>query len=51
MVTSMSENGDVDYEATPNLLQWHIDQNTNKLCKLGTTGEWASSILWQMVKM
>ncbi|GAX24149.1 4-hydroxy-tetrahydrodipicolinate synthase [Fistulifera solaris] len=39
MVTPMSEKGDIDYDATRNLLQWHIDQGTDNLCILGTTGE------------
>ncbi len=31
--------GDVDYDATRNLLQWRIHQGTDNLCNLGTTGE------------
>lgn len=39
MVTPMSEKGEVDFVATRNLLQWHIDEGTDNLCILGTTGE------------
>ena len=35
----MSENGEIDFVATRNLLQWHVEQGTDNLCILGTTGE------------
>lgn len=42
LVTPLSENGDVDYLALQNLLDWHVEQGTNGIVCVGTTGESAT---------
>ena len=42
LVTPLSENGEVDYLALQNLLDWHVDQGTNGIVSVGTTGESAT---------
>ena len=42
LVTPLSENGEVDYDALRNLLDWHIDQGTDGIVPVGTTGESAT---------
>lgn len=42
LVTPLSENGDVDYLALQNLLDWHVEQGTNGIVSVGTTGESAT---------
>ena len=39
LVTPMSENGDVDYQALANLIEFHIDAGTDGIVSVGTTGE------------
>jgi len=42
LVTPLLENGDVDYESLSNLLDWHIDNGTDGIVSVGTTGESAT---------
>ncbi len=42
LVTPMLENGDVDFAALENLINWHIDQGTDAIVAVGTTGESAT---------
>jgi 4-hydroxy-tetrahydrodipicolinate synthase len=42
LVTPLSESGEVDYPALQNLLDWHVEQGTNGIVSVGTTGESAT---------
>jgi 4-hydroxy-tetrahydrodipicolinate synthase len=42
LVTPMEEGGEVDYEALEKLIDWHIDNGTNGIVSVGTTGESAT---------
>jgi 4-hydroxy-tetrahydrodipicolinate synthase len=42
LVTPMKENGDIDWQALDNLVQWHIDSGTHGIVAVGTTGESAT---------
>ena len=42
LVTPMLPNGDVDYICLENLIDWHIDQGTDGIVSVGTTGESAT---------
>jgi len=42
IVTPMKENGDVDYQAFERLVDWHLENETDGLVVLGTTGESAT---------
>jgi len=42
IVTPMHENGDIDYTAFDQLLEWHIDSGTDAVVVVGTTGESAT---------
>ena len=42
LVTPMEEGGEVDYESLENLIDWHINQGTNGIVSVGTTGESAT---------
>jgi len=39
LVTPMSESGEVDYAAFESLLDWHLEQGSDGVVVLGTTGE------------
>ena len=39
LVTPMSASGEIDYASFSSLVQWHIEQKTDALVILGTTGE------------
>ena len=39
LVTPMIPNGDVDYVALENLIDWHIEKGTDGIVSVGTTGE------------
>lgn len=39
LITPMTEDGQIDYAAYKALLEWHIEQGTDGLVILGTTGE------------
>lgn len=42
IVTPMSASNDVDYDAFSTLIEWHIEQGTDGIVVLGTTGESAT---------
>lgn len=42
LVTPMSANGDIDWEALDKLVDWHIEQGTKAIVAVGTTGESAT---------
>ena len=42
LVTTLLKNGDVDQESLSNLLDWHIDNETDGIVSVGTTGESAT---------
>lgn len=39
LVTPMHANGDIDYDCLDKLVEWHIEQNTQAIVAVGTTGE------------
>lgn len=39
IVTPMFEDGSVDWKSLEKLVEWHIDQGTNSIVAVGTTGE------------
>ena len=42
LVTPMMENDDIDYKSLESLIDWHIEQGTNGIVSVGTTGESAT---------
>jgi 4-hydroxy-tetrahydrodipicolinate synthase len=42
LVTPLLKNGDIDYESLSNLLDWHIENETDGIVSVGTTGESAT---------
>ncbi len=42
IVTPMNESGDIDYKAFERLVDWHLENETDGLVVLGTTGESAT---------
>ena len=42
LVTPMEKNGDVDFNALENLIEWHIQNGTDGIVSVGTTGESAT---------
>ena len=42
LVTPMEEGGEVDYKSLEKLIDWHINQGTNGIVSVGTTGESAT---------
>ena len=42
LVTPMMENDDIDYQSLESLIDWHIEQGTNGIVSVGTTGESAT---------
>ena len=42
LVTPMEEGGEVDYESLEKLIDWHINNGTNGIVSVGTTGESAT---------
>ncbi len=42
LVTPMQSNGDVDWEALRQLVEWHVAEGTNAIVAVGTTGESAT---------
>ena len=42
LVTPMLANGDIDYPRLADLIDWHIEQGTDCLVAVGTTGESAT---------
>ena len=42
LVTPLLKNGDIDYDSLSSLLDWHIDNGTDGVVSVGTTGESAT---------
>ena len=42
LVTPMLPNGDIDYQSLEKLIDWHIQQCTDGIVSVGTTGESAT---------
>jgi len=42
LVTPLTQSGGVDYESLKRLIDWHIDQGTDGIVSVGTTGESAT---------
>ena len=42
LVTPFHESGEIDYNSLERLVQWHIDEGTNGIVSVGTTGESAT---------
>ncbi len=42
IVTPLNKSGEVDYASLENLLNWHIDEGTDGIVSVGTTGESAT---------
>lgn len=42
LVTPMYENGEIDWQSLDKLVQWHIDEGTDAIVAVGTTGESAT---------
>ncbi|MGH8415395.1 MAG: dihydrodipicolinate synthase family protein, partial [Gammaproteobacteria bacterium] len=39
LVTPMADDGQVDYAALEELVQWHVNEGTDGIVAVGTTGE------------
>ena len=42
LVTPMSADGSLDFDALEGLIEWHIESGTNGIVSVGTTGESAT---------
>ncbi len=42
LVTPMQEDGSVDYETLHRLIEWHVEEGTDAIVSVGTTGESAT---------
>jgi len=42
LVTPMMANGEIEWDALDNLIEWHIESGTNGIVPMGTTGESAT---------
>ena len=42
LVTPLKLNGDVDYGSLEDLIEWHVEEGTNGIVSVGTTGESAT---------
>lgn len=51
IVTPMKPNGDIDYASMTGLVDWHLDNDTDGLVVLGTTGESATIAADERVKL
>ena len=49
IVTPFKKNGEVDYVALENLIDWHIDAGTNGIVSVGTTGESATLSIYEHI--
>ena len=50
LVTPMLANGDIDYPRLADLIDWHIEQGTDCLVAVGTTGESATLSMQEITK-
>ena len=51
LVTPMESDGAIDYASLDRLIDWHIDQGTNGIVSVGTTGESATVILSEHIDL
>ena len=51
LVTPMFPNGDVDYVSLERLIDWHIEEGTNGIVSVGTTGESATLNLKEHIEV
>ena len=51
LVTPMESDGAIDYASLDSLIDWHIDQGTNGIVSVGTTGESATVILSEHIDL
>jgi 4-hydroxy-tetrahydrodipicolinate synthase len=51
LVTPMFPNGDVDYASLERLIDWHIEEGTNGIVSVGTTGESATLNLKEHIEV
>jgi 4-hydroxy-tetrahydrodipicolinate synthase len=49
IVTPFKKNGEVDYAALERLIDWHIDEGTNGIVSVGTTGESATLSIYEHI--
>ena len=49
IVTPFKKNGEVDYAALENLIDWHIEEGTNGIVSVGTTGESATLSIYEHI--
>ena len=42
LITPLFEDGSIDYDSLKQLIDWHIEQGTNGIVSVGTTGESAT---------
>ena len=49
IVTPFKKNGEVDYAALENLIDWHIAEGTNGIVSVGTTGESATLSIYEHI--
>ena len=42
LITPLFEDGSIDYDSLKKLIDWHIEQGTNGIVSVGTTGESAT---------
>ena len=42
LVTPMNPGGEIDFDALNKIIDWHIQQGTNGIVSVGTTGESAT---------
>lgn len=51
LVTPMTDKGEIDFVAFERLIKWHIEQGTDAICVLGTTGEASTLTVTERVKI
>lgn len=51
LVTPMTANNDIDWQALEQLIEWHIEQGSDALIAMGTTGESATLTISEHVKV
>ena len=49
IVTPFKKNGEVDYAALENLIDWHINEGTHGIVSVGTTGESATLSIYEHI--
>ena len=51
LITPMLENGGIDFSSLGKLIDWHINEGTNGIVSVGTTGESATVNIEEHVKI